>query len=282
MMNRAIASPEELDDSNCTASAVIPSKLPRRRSLAVIAAQFDAVLFDLDATLLDTESALDATIIATLQSLHGVTVSLDFLHTLRGTVDLGPGSWTQRVMEECNLQHQTTDVQLHAAVYSIFDALSGEVDEMPFAGEVVSALADAGVPCAIVTSSTRASVQRKRSIKHETLFASMRAIVTVEDVAPRAKPCPDGYLKAADLLGCDIRRCLIIEDSVPGVLAGVAAGATVVSVPAHIETARAAVVAAGAHAVLESLGGLFSFDPRSCTTSSNEQLGCLAAAALCS
>jgi len=44
---------------------------------------------------------------------------------------------------------------------------------------------------------------------------------------PRSKPHPDVYLAAARHLGVDPVRCLVVEDSVTGVQAGVAAGATV-------------------------------------------------------
>ena len=44
---------------------------------------------------------------------------------------------------------------------------------------------------------------------------------------PRSKPFPDVYLAAAQALGVDPQRCLVVEDTVTGVTAGVAAGATV-------------------------------------------------------
>ena len=45
---------------------------------------------------------------------------------------------------------------------------------------------------------------------------------------PRTKPAPDVYLAAAAALKVDPARCLVVEDTVTGVTAGVAAGATVV------------------------------------------------------
>jgi beta-phosphoglucomutase-like phosphatase (HAD superfamily) len=44
---------------------------------------------------------------------------------------------------------------------------------------------------------------------------------------PRSKPFPDVYLAAAQALGVDPKRCAIVEDTVTGATAGVAAGATV-------------------------------------------------------
>jgi beta-phosphoglucomutase-like phosphatase (HAD superfamily) len=46
-------------------------------------------------------------------------------------------------------------------------------------------------------------------------------------VLPRSKPAPDVYLAAAAALGVDPARCAVVEDTVPGTTAGVAAGATV-------------------------------------------------------
>jgi HAD superfamily hydrolase (TIGR01509 family) len=65
---------------------------------------------------------------------------------------------------------------------------------------------------------------------------------------PRSKPAPDVYLAAAAALGIDPRRCAVVEDTVPGTTAGVAAGATVFGYsPAEAgHDAPAALRAAGA------------------------------------
>ena len=55
-----------------------------------------------------------------------------------------------------------------------------------------------------------------------------------DDVA-QGKPHPEAYLRAADLLGVDVTACVFIEDSPPGVAAGVAAGAAVVAVPCYLK-----------------------------------------------
>ena len=72
---------------------------------------------------------------------------------------------------------------------------------------------------------------------------------------PRSKPAPDVYLAAAAALGVDPRQCLVVEDTVAGVTAGVAAGATVVgySPPEAGHDAPQALRAAGAHRVIAEL-----------------------------
>ncbi len=69
----------------------------------------------------------------------------------------------------------------------------------------------------------------------------------------RGKPEPDLFLHAAREMGCDSDRTLVIEDSVAGVQAGVAAGMTVIGLLAggHIRDGHGErLIAAGAHAVL--------------------------------
>jgi sugar-phosphatase len=59
-------------------------------------------------------------------------------------------------------------------------------------------------------------------------------MVAAEDVA-RGKPDPEGFLKAAEMLGVDIRECLIFEDSPAGIAAGKASGAHVAIVGDLVE-----------------------------------------------
>jgi beta-phosphoglucomutase-like phosphatase (HAD superfamily) len=75
---------------------------------------------------------------------------------------------------------------------------------------------------------------------------------------PRSKPFPDVYLAAAAALSVDPRRCAVVEDTVTGVTAGVAAGATVFgySPPEMGHDAPAALRAAGAVTVLTDMADL--------------------------
>ncbi|RYY96616.1 MAG: HAD family hydrolase, partial [Comamonadaceae bacterium] len=72
---------------------------------------------------------------------------------------------------------------------------------------------------------------------------------------PRSKPAPDVYLAAAAALGVDPRRCLVVEDTVTGVTAGVAAGATVLGYsPSDVgHGAPEALLAAGAAAIFTAM-----------------------------
>lgn len=75
---------------------------------------------------------------------------------------------------------------------------------------------------------------------------------------PRSKPFPDVYLAAAEALSVSPQRCAVVEDTVPGVTAGVAAGATVFAyLPAstrHVDAA--ALREAGAHHIFTDMAEL--------------------------
>jgi HAD superfamily hydrolase (TIGR01509 family) len=75
---------------------------------------------------------------------------------------------------------------------------------------------------------------------------------------PRSKPAPDVYLAAAAALGVDPKRCAVVEDTVTGVMAGVAAGATVFgySPPEAGHDAPAALRRAGAVQVFVDMSEL--------------------------
>lgn len=77
---------------------------------------------------------------------------------------------------------------------------------------------------------------------------------------PRSKPAPDVYLAAAAALGVDPRRCAVVEDTVTGVAAGVAAGCTVFGYsPAEAgHDAPQALQRTGAYLVVEDLSALFA------------------------
>ncbi len=93
------------------------------------------------------------------------------------------------------------------------------------------------------------------AILERTGWASIfRVIVSSDDVA-RGKPAPDTYLLAIERLGVEPQRVAVVEDSANGILAGVAAGAHVIAVPAPYHRPSAGVLAR-ADRVLPSLDAL--------------------------
>jgi HAD superfamily hydrolase (TIGR01509 family) len=186
-------------------------------------ARYDAVVFDLDGTLIDTESLCNAAGVEACANL-GLPVTLAFFESLAGIDD----RTRARMIEE----HVGSPVELGAFLEE-WDRLctlrfQGGIPVKVGAVDLLDRLAAAGVPLALATSSRRGPAGEKLAASD--LARHFRTVVTFDDVAA-PKPAPDAYLLAAERLGFDPRRCLAFEDSETGARAAHAAGLTVVQVP---------------------------------------------------
>lgn len=115
---------------------------------------------------------------------------------------------------------------------------------------MVRALRKRGVPCALVTSSSRHTME---AIVPTEIKICLQAVIGAEDVS-NYKPKPDPYLAAADKLGVRADDCLVVENSPMGIKAALAAGATCYAISSTLEPVYLSI----AHAVfpnLEQLGG---------------------------
>jgi HAD superfamily hydrolase (TIGR01509 family) len=101
-----------------------------------------------------------------------------------------------------------------------------------------------GVAIAVASSSPRARLDRTLA---RAGLAEAFAVTVAGDEVARGKPAPDMFLAAAERLGVAPERCAVIEDSAPGVAAGLAAGMRTVGV------ARDGAALGDAHVVLERL-----------------------------
>jgi HAD superfamily hydrolase (TIGR01509 family) len=181
---------------------------------------YDALLFDLDGTLIDTESLALATGLASFADA-GHPVDAALLHRLVGRDE--PTS-TMILREALPL----ADLAVIRANW--LAAFAAGIEEGLPLKPGVEALLDAteGHRRAIVTSTSRAGAHRKLEIAG--LAARFELVISLDDViAP--KPAPAPYLLAAERLGLAAPRCLVFEDSDAGAEAAHAAGCTVVQVP---------------------------------------------------
>lgn len=180
---------------------------------------FDAILFDLDGTLVDTESlALAAGMAAFAELGHPVTES--FMHGLVGK-DMPTAG--RIIAQALPLLDQAV---LHPLWHGAF--LAEVARGLPLKPGAEVLLAARLKPMAIVTSSRRIEAARKLEVAGIT--ASFEHIITYDDVTA-AKPEPEPYLLAAARLGVDPARCLVFEDSETGAEAAYRAGCRVVQVP---------------------------------------------------
>ena len=182
---------------------------------------YDAILFDLDGTLIDTETIAMATGIAAFAHC-GHDVDPDFMHSLVGVDQPTAG----RIILQ---RHPELDLDLLNKRWST--GFRRGIDAGLRLKSGVTALlaaAPAHLPKALVTSSGRSDAHYKLGVAG--LDRTFAAVVTVDDVtAP--KPAPEPYLLAALKLGVAPSRCLVFEDSETGAEAAHRAGCVVVQVP---------------------------------------------------
>lgn len=180
---------------------------------------FDALLFDLDGTLIDTESIALAAGLAAF-AVHGHPVDEAFMHGLVGKDEPSSRLLIRAALPEANLEAIDRDWR-NGFVAGVERGLTLK----PFVAELLALLK---APLAVVTSSGRASAHRKLGLAG--IAGAFTQVVTLDDVtAP--KPAPEPYLLAATLLGLPPERCLVFEDSETGAEAAYRAGCTVVQVP---------------------------------------------------
>ncbi len=104
----------------------------------------------------------------------------------------------------------------------------GELELKPGCAELLDAAGAAGLPLALASSSTRPLIDAV--LGHFRLVDPFAAIVSGDAVAA-AKPAPDIFLRAAQLLTMAPEDCVVLEDSLAGVTAALAGAFPVIAVP---------------------------------------------------
>jgi HAD superfamily hydrolase (TIGR01509 family) len=213
---------------------------------------FDAVLFDCDGVLVDSEAI-------TLGVLRDMLEELGWTLTLESCMRLFVGK---------SLKHETAYIREHTG-HDVGDAwlaqfrarrdvrLAREVEPIRGAIDAVAWVhAHFAGRIALCSGADRAKVELQLARCGLQRFFDGRVFSGYE--MARSKPYPDVYLAAMDALRVDAARCLVIEDTVTGVQAGVAAGATVwgYSPPEAGHDAPAPLRAAGAADIFTDLAQL--------------------------
>ncbi len=171
-----------------------------------------AVLFDMDGTLVNSDAAVQRAW-TTWAGEHGVDAA--------EAIALSHGSPSGPTIRKLLSHHDEAAlaVALARQMELQYDDLS-DVVASPGAVELLDVLAARNVPWAVVTS---ADVRLARGrLGAAGIVAPV--LVTVDDIAA-GKPHPEGYLRAAELLGVPPGQCLVVEDADVGLAAARAAGA---------------------------------------------------------
>ncbi len=214
--------------------------------------KFDAVLFDCDGVLVDSESITNGVLREMLGDMGWKMTSEQCMGHFVGHL----------VQDQSALIKKHTGQQIDDAWIAAFrvrrnQALTDSliaIENIHDTLETITQLYGKKIACASGADRQKVVLQlTKTKLLH---FFDGRIFSGVE--MPKSKPAPDVYLAAAAALGADPKRCAVIEDSPTGATAGIAAGCTVFAYcpdsPSH--STPEAMRAVGSHHVFTDMAQL--------------------------
>ncbi|MEA2818905.1 MAG: hypothetical protein QOJ86_909 [Bradyrhizobium sp.] len=201
----------------------------------------DLIIFDCDGVLVDSEVISCRAHAATL-TRHGYPITADQV------LDrfLGVSDREARMIVEAELGRSLPDDFEAQMKQAALQRYTDDLRLVPYVGEAIAAI---NLPKCVASSGT------PEKIRHGLTCAGLYGLVAPHifsaSQVKRGKPAPDLFLFAAGQMKASPARCVVIEDSVPGVTGALAAGMTALGFhggshcrPGHADTLRAAGAAA--------------------------------------
>jgi HAD superfamily hydrolase (TIGR01509 family) len=184
--------------------------------------QFKAVIFDMDGVIVDSEPRHERAFLEVVRELgYGDNLGLRFADYVGWPDQELWGDFVARhkpaqSLEELQARKRQRVVEIIRREQPLFKGLPGLIARL--AGRYALALA---------SGSERAVVEEVLRLDNLGRFFSV--VVSGSDIK-HGKPAPDIFLRAAELLKVGPEECWVIEDSKPGVAAGLAAGMQVIAI----------------------------------------------------
>ena len=179
--------------------------------------KFDAVLFDCDGVLVDSE-VVSCRVHADALTRQGYPITAEQV----GVRFLGRSALDAHAEVEREIGRSLPDDFEELRKLAILEALATSLEPIQHVHSALDAIA---IPVCVASSGFPAKIMQSLTrTRLHTRFAPH--IFSASQVA-RGKPAPDLFLFAAEQMQAAPARCLVIEDSVPGVMGGCAAGMTV-------------------------------------------------------
>ncbi|KKW16832.1 MAG: hypothetical protein UY57_C0032G0007 [Candidatus Kaiserbacteria bacterium GW2011_GWB1_50_17] len=206
--------------------------------------QFDAVIFDMDGLMFDTEQlGLEGYRHAAHQ--HGYNLESAAFHDIIGRTV----SDAKRLLQEkFGSDFPVEKIREGRRRYLAETRNASGIPIKSGLMELLEYLKKKKVPLAVASSSSRRGVER--NLKNVGIIDNFKVIVCGDEVT-HGKPHPEMYLKTADLLSKHPSTCIVLEDSLPGIEAAHAAGTIPIMIPDMQQPTEA--VRRIAHAIFDSL-----------------------------
>ncbi len=209
--------------------------------------RFDAILFDCDGVLVDSEPTTVGVLAAMLRELGAEISDEQAMQRFVG----------KSVREEVDTIEAMIGGRIPEGWYPSFmarrdQALADSVEAVARIEQVLAVAHEHGFAQAVASGADRGKM--RVTLGRTGLLERLQPHIYGADQVERSKPHPDVYLLAARGLGVEPHRCLVIEDTPTGTRAGVAAGATVLGYCARNEPAG--LLGAGASMVFDDMAKL--------------------------
>ncbi len=183
--------------------------------------KFDAVLFDCDGVLVDSEPITNG-VLRDMLAEQGWQLSLEECMA----IFVGKAVKDESALIAARTGQPVTEdwlanfrLRRNAELESGLQAIPGILD----AAQAIHGYHEGRIACASGADRFKVELQ----LRKVGLMPYFEGRIFSGHETPRSKPFPDVYLAAAAALGVDPRRCAVVEDTVTGIAAGVAAGCTV-------------------------------------------------------
>lgn len=182
----------------------------------------EAVVFDLDGVLVDSEQLWDQAR-RQVATEHAGRWREEATAAMQG---MSSPEWSAYMRDTLGVRLRREEIS-DLVVQSLIDHYERHLPLLPGAVEAVRRLGSRW-PLAVASSANRQVIDTVLDLAG---LRDMFQITVSSEEVPRGKPWPDVYLEAAHRLGCPPESCVAVEDSANGVRSAVAAGLRTVAVP---------------------------------------------------
>jgi sugar-phosphatase len=192
--------------------------------MSLIINDFEAVIFDMDGVLIDSEPLWKIAMEAVFSELGSTLQKSDFQKTVGLRID--------EVIHFWNL-HESWGIENEEAIQEkiiskMEELIAANAQPLPGVIETLTFLKSKGLKIGLATSSSSRLI---RIVLKELIIANFFDFTHSAETEDYGKPHPAVYLTVAQKLEVPPTKCLVIEDSLNGVISGLAAKMKVVCIP---------------------------------------------------